>query len=951
MAYISQEELLEATNGGLEIIFMVYPQAHGCESDKRKKFKCRGTEKTASAAIKKLEDGNWVVTDFGGDQKPRNGVQCYMLEEGMEYKEALQFLAAHFNVKGADEKPLIKADFEIKPATADQNEGDYFYEDKDWTPQELELVGGKMFTAEMAAKQFLYSLKSYTYVRKSKSTGELMQYINKSTAQYPIFQFVFDDKVKGRWGKRLEPKAHNKADRFRYFGTRPKDFIMGLHLVRKAYDKLNEAEDDDYQSDDPDKQKEERKTKKIPEIVWCSGDRDALSVMALGFPVIWLNSESAILKESQFAQLEKWGWKICRIGDIDAPGIRQSHRLCMQFLDLHNVKLPEELTQKRDHRGNPCKDVRDFLQHYRSYELRELIKLAIPYRMWDVKWKYDTAKKLRYKTYAINPLQLYTFLEANGYYRFRLPNTKTGYIYIHIEGNQVQEIDPVEIKNFVNKFLEERKVDPDIRNTFYNSPNKLGEQSLSNLSLIEIDFTDYTSKSQYFFFEQSTWEVDQNGIKEYKPGEVKKFVWADEVMKHKVKVLDTPPYEVYFDDAKGRLDIKIHKTDCLFLKYLINTSRIYWKEQEKLHADGLKLSDDMLYEQRLHLINKLYSLGYLLHRYKDSNRPWAVYAMDNKISDDGESSGGSGKSIAYKAIRYFMKYVTLEGRNPRLTENPHIWENVTSHTDYVLVDDANQYLKFDFFYSALTGEMNVNPKHGKQYELPFEEVPKIAITSNFGLRNTDSSTVRRILYTVFSDYYHFNKDGEYERDWSPALEFGKNLFQDFDKNEWDLFFNTMAHALVCYLNNDKIDPPMENVHKRNLVVAMTDPFKEWAEVYFSESSVNCDTLIPKSVAMDNYFNHNPRDRHKWSTNKFTIALKAFCRYHEYELNPPSLKNSGGRIIRKHEGKAEEHIYIKAFDTTINDEKGEGTAFTPSKQTQAKLGQALTDQDDDDDLPF
>ena len=101
---------------------------------------------------------------------------------------------------------------------------------------------------------------------------------------------------------------------------------------------------------------EERKAKKLPEIVWCSGDRDALSVMALGFPVIWLNSESAHLKDAQFAQLEKWAWKVCRIGDIDAPGIRQSHRLCMQFLDLHNVKLPEALTTKRDHRGNPCKD-------------------------------------------------------------------------------------------------------------------------------------------------------------------------------------------------------------------------------------------------------------------------------------------------------------------------------------------------------------------------------------------------------------------------------------------------------------------------------------------------------------------------------------------------------------------------------------------------------------------
>lgn len=947
MTYISQKELLEATNGGLEIIFMVYPEAIGCEADSRKKFKVRPTEKTASAALKKLGDGNWVVTDFGGDQQPRNGIQCYMLEENYEYKEALQFLAAHFNVKGADEKPLIKAEFEIKPAEEGQNEDDYFFESRDFTPSELELLGGKLFTAEMAHKQMLFALESYTYVRKSKQTGELLQYINKSTPQYPIFQFVFENKDTGRWGKRMEPRAHKKGDRFRYFGTRPKNYIMGLDLVRKAYDKLNEL-DDDYETMDEESQKEERKSKKLQEIVWCSGDRDALSVMAMGYPVIWLNSESAKLTAKQFSQLEKWAWKVCRIGDIDAPGLKQSHRLCMEFLDLHNVRLPDELKEKKDHRGNPCKDVRDYLQHYQSFELKELIRQAIPYRMWDVKWRYDAVKKHKYKTFEVNPLQLYQFLEANGFFRFRLPNTKTGYIYIHIQDNKVEEVDPVDIKAFINDFLKDRMMDPDIRNTFFKAQNRVGEQSLSNLSLIDIDFTDYTPESQLFYFSNKTWLVTKDGITEYKPDEIEKYVWADEVMDHRVKALEQPPFTVFYDQVNERLDIKIHNKDCLFLRYLINTSRIYWQEQEKLQKSNQDLDEDQMYEQRQHLINKLYSLGYLLHRYKDRSRPWAVFAMDNKLSDDGESHGGSGKSIAYNAIRFFMKSVSLPGRSPKLTENAHIYENVTTHTDFVLVDDANQYLKFDFFYSDLTGDMLVNPKHGKQYELSFEESPKFAFTSNFALRNTDPSTERRLLYTVFSDYYHHNKDDEYERDWNPELEFGKNLFQDFDQDEWNLFFNTMANALVMYLNHDKINPPMENVEKRNLVVQMSNPFKEWAEVYFSETSGNCDRLIPRCVAMEDYFNHNSRDRNKWSTNKFTTAIKAFCKYHNYEYNPKSLMNKQGRIIRKHENKAEEHIYIKAYDSEVNDSEAK---IAMARQAEADLGQAIGNNKNDDDQPW
>ncbi len=941
MSYIDQQELFDKTNGGLDIILWIYPQAQQNVQDKRKKFKLRSNEKTASAAVKQLEDGNWVVTDFGGDQKPRNGVQAFMYEHNVDYVEAVNRIGAHFNVEGAAPKVWAKCTYEKKLATAEQQaafeaeEKKYEFVCKEFTPEELELLGGPKFTAQMAGRQNLHSLQSYIYLKKD-ATGDLVQHIFSSTPEYPVFQFIFKS-AEGIWGKRLEPKAQDKKDRFKYFGKRPKDYIMGLPLVKAQYEKLNDTDPEEYDKMNEADQKKARKETKLPEIILCSGDRDALSVMSLGYAVIWLNSETATLSHKQFNTISLMTYKVCAIPDIDSTGLRAGHELGMQHLDIHLIKLPMALLKKRDHRGNPCKDVRDFLAHHNAFEFRELIKLALPYRMWGETWKFNNATEKYYKEYAINLLQLYNFLEANGFYRFRLPNTKSGYIYIRVRDNVVEEIDHVEIKAFVNKFLEERKMEPEIRNTFFKARNHLAENSLSNLSLIEIDFTDYTRDGQYLFFKNKTWYVSKAGIQEFKPDEVQQKVWADEVIQHNVAAAEKPPFEVTWVEEEQEYSIKFNNKDCLFLKYLMNTSRIYWREQKELREKGEDLSDQLKQEQHQHLINKIYSLGYLMHRYKDPDRPWAVFAMDNKLSDDGESHGGSGKSIAYKAVRYFMKYVTLEGRNPRLTDNPHIWENVTNHTDYILIDDANQYLKFDFFYSALTGEMNVNPKHGKQYEIPFEEVPKMAITSNFGLRNTDPSTERRLLYTVFSDYYHFNKDGEYERSWSPADEFGKNLFLDFTEEEWNAFFNTMATCLQVYLNFGKIEPPMENVHKRNLVVAMTNPFKEWAEVYFSEDGGKVDTLICRKVAMEDYFLHNSRDKNKWTTNKFTKALKAFCKFHHFEYNPKVLHNDQGRIIRKHEGKAEEHIYIKAYSDTINDVHGVVKPFSPGSN--------------DDDIPW
>jgi hypothetical protein len=52
-------------------------------------------------------------------------------------------------------------------------------------------------------------------------------------------------------------------------------------------------------------------------------------------------------------------------------------------------------------------------------------------------------------------------------------------------------------------------------------------------------------------------------------------------------------------------------------------------------------------------------------------------------------------------------------RNQALTDNKHIYDRVTEHTDYILIDDADQYLNFGFFFDAVTGDLNVNPKNNK----------------------------------------------------------------------------------------------------------------------------------------------------------------------------------------------------------------------------------------------
>ena len=909
--FIDQQDLLSATNGGLDIILKCYPQASKALSSARKEFKIR-EENTASARLKQLPDGNYVVTDFGDDQVPRNGIQVFMKEEGLSYREALVKLAGMYGVGGIKAE-INKPEFEKRPATAEEKEGETYFDIKDEITESELAVLGPLVTPAICKKYNVYSLNSFTYIKNREAL------ITISNDNYPIFMVDHGD-----FKKIYQPKNPEKQYRFRYTGTRPKDFVNGLAQVRKAYEEIM----DEFNSLGDD-HKKMNKPPKLGEIILASGERDALNVAGMGYWVIWMNSESEIMSAKLYAELIKMAYTIYNLPDLDATGRRQGVKLGLTYLEIRTIWLPDKLLTYKDHRGKPRKDFRDYVEIWpRIEDFKKLLRVAMPMRFWD---EETTEKGLKY---YFNNEHAYHFLMGNGYYQFENKNAKDGTMFIRIEGNIVSQVMPEDCRKFLQHFMKDRYLPIPLRNTVHRS-NQLGDSSLRGLDAIELDFTDYSKTEQHLFFENYTWRVTKEDIAALKPNNVEKYVWKEEVLKHRVDKKDAP-FTIKYNAVEDDFEVEIHNTDSMFMRFLINTSRVHWRaefekreegneeintayrEANRWNLDGPRLTEDERYEQKQHFINKVFSIGYLLHRYKDPARPWCVFAMDNKITEAGESHGRSGKSFCYKSIRLFMKSVTLNGRNPKLTDNPHVYDRVTEHTDYVLIDDADQYLNFGFFFNALQGDLEVNPKNNQSYEIPFEHVPKFCITSNYTLRNIDPSTEGRILYTVFSDYYHVCTEGEdYKEDYTIRDDFGKNLFLDYNEKEWNDDFNFFARALQFYFtvpNERKINPPLGNVTKRNLRTEMTEVFKSWADVYFDQKDGRCDNLISRDEAFKDFADKS--GQHKWTTNKFTKALKAWCRYTDYviALNPPAMQNSSGRIIRKNEGMPREMIYIQTQST-------------------------------------
>jgi hypothetical protein len=166
--------------------------------------------------------------------------------------------------------------------------------------------------------------------------------------------------------------------------------------------------------------------------------------------------------------------------------------------------------------------------------------------------------------------------------------------------------------------------------------------------------------------------------------------------------------------------------------------------------------------------------------------------------------------------------------------------------------------------------------------------------------NIDSPLERRMLYVVFSDFYHYKgENDDYREMRDPKIDLGVMIPSGFDETQWNKFYHFMLHCLKFFIGVDeKLKPGMENVNKRNLLNEMAN-LHDWALIYFSETSGTLDEFIVREEAFKDYVKYNGRTI---TPQVFIKRLKAFCRYYGYLLNPKDFRDKYGKIIQKIEPK-------------------------------------------------
>lgn len=745
--------------------------------------------------------------------------------------------------------------------------------------------------------------------------------------------------------KVYEPLNCDKGFRFSYTpaGKKPQRYINGLSELKEAYRQYNEEEERAWNSCHDDCKP--YRTKKLPEAFICSGERDSLCCRSMGFHPLWFNSETYRLSAEEYREIMTYVEVLYNIPDIDETGIRKGRELALTYIDIRTIWLPKWLQTYHDNRGKSRKDLRDWMEiRSEKRNFKDLMNLAYPARFWEV--FYTDKGKAKYE---INTAYLYNFLTLNGYFILRDENSDTSR-FIHIDGNIVEQIKVTDIREFVRTWVTDRHEEVAVVNLVLGT-SKLFPASLESLDRVTLDFTSFTPTSQFFFFPNATVEVHKpvaigdDGFKgrDRNSDHFSNFVWKENVIGHQFKKMD-PMFKIKEVKEEGRkpyYDIDIHNVDSHFFGYLINTSRLFWRKETETNFNerpeeerqayleahpfdiaGEGLSDLEIWEQKQNLINKIFTFGYMLHRYKDFVRAWAPMAMDNKIGENDECNGRSGKSFFFRVLSFMMKTVKLSGCNPKLMDNPHVFDQVTQDTDLLLVDDCDRYLNLGLFYDNITSDMTVNPKNNHSFTIGFDDSPKLAFTTNYVPTDFDPSSEARSLYMVFSDWYHQKtEENDYYDNRSIRDDFGKTLYAyDYTEEEWNADLNFWLQCCQFYLSvmdsGVKPQPPMENIIRRKYKADMGTNFEDWANGYFSMEGEHLDEYLERDVVFSDYARYANVNR--ITMQSFTKKMKAFCEFCPWieEMNPKDLLNSSGRIQRKVEvapGKkvVKDMIYVRS----------------------------------------
>ena len=872
-----ETKIYERTNGGLDIIRRYFP-----DIKEKQKFKMRTDERTPSASMYRRKDGVYCITDFGDDSRTIDPIHLIMRFTGCTYWEAVNREADRLGLtaKKVVTKPQIH-----KVATTDAD-GITHVESSDFSEADLKFWG---VPKEVLIKYGWQVCQSYTMVKDGQKTiititDGYRMYVRNCCGFYKIY------------------KPQDDYARFMIEGEKTDNYIHGLTELENAYKTHNTGNE-------------------IPEeleaAIICSGERDAMVVAANGYYPVWKNSESEKLNGKMYANIKKYVKRIYNIPDIDATGIKCGNELALQYEWIHTVRLPQWLTTYNNN-GKPRKDLRDWYDFCpKKSDFEKLLESALTARFYAV----STDNKGN-ERYYISDIDFFYFLSLLNFYKV-IDEDKREY-FVYFDRNILRPINITDVKCKVKEWLISQGANKQLRNTVHQYLKK--DKFLDDLEIHDYNTKYFGFNWQVFQFKNKQVNVSADDIKVVNNPNIN--YWESQIIKHDFRRIEAS----FTADEK---DITIHHTKSHFMRYLINTSRIYWREElekrgatddylaaHKFTIDGELLTADEVAEQKQNIISKIFAIGYMLHRYKRDDRAFAPWIMEHDTQASNKSDGGTGKSFLLSALKILLQ--TEEINSGKLDDDKYILDQIKPTTALLHLQDVSQSLDLRDWFNFITNNITQKMKYKDNKTITFEESPKLVFTSNFApyIPNDDSAYYRRLLFVTMSDYYHYKtEDSDYQESRAISDDFGYIIMKgEHYKEEWyNEDINFMLECLQFYLQMQekgikKLEPNLTTIQSRIRLQDMGDNFNTWADLYFSDIEVY-NRLVSRKAARMDYLNYSGVKN--ITPQLFYKRIKLYCKNNNIICNQEDFNfDADGKEKRK----------THRFDDPINKNSLDDTFF-------------------------
>ena len=196
-------------------------------------------------------------------------------------------------------------------------------------------------------------------------------------------------------------------------------------------------------------------------------------------------------------------------------------------------------------------------------------------------------------------------------------------------------------------------------------------------------------------------------------------------------------------------------------------------------------------------------IGYCLHKYKSRSHPRSVFFGEN--IENPKDGGGAGKGILISALQKIVGGMTIDAENFK-PDSGFAFQRYELGTPFICLEDASKKTNFEKYKSIITEGLTVDKKNKDQMYLSFEHSPKILWTGNYSPDTSANYMKRRFWVFAFECFFNVNN--------TPADYYGQMLFDDWDNDQWNGFYNFQMECVQYYLKNGVAQVPTINMDRK-----------------------------------------------------------------------------------------------------------------------------------------